>query len=520
MAVTVLNTKSLLNGFLKISLPHLRLCPASYNFSTSSRRKNAKFYDDIDEVTKDIHSGAKVLVGGFGLCGMPEHLLASLLRSKVNDLTLVSSNAGVDNSGLGLLMEHKQVKRMIASFIGENHVCEHLYLSGDLELELTPQGTLAERIRAGGFGIPAFFTPTGVGTLVHKGRSPIKFNPDGSIAISSEPRPTHTFDGRTFIMEKAITGDFALIKAWKADKAGNLTFRRTARNFNPPMCKAGKITIAEVDEIVEVGEIAGEDVHVPHIFVQRVVKVPVISKRIERLTLRQEHDKNAPMDAAAQRREKIIRRAALEFHDGMYVNLGIGIPVLASNYIPPGINVTLHGENGILGLGPFPKPGEEDADLINAGKQTVTAIPGSSYFSSDESFGMVRGGHMHITILGAMQVSQYGDLANYMIPGKMVKGMGGAMDLVSCHKTKVIVTMEHLTKTGKPKIMSHCTLPLTGSHCVNMIITDKGVFDISHGKGLTLVEIADGVSLQNITKTTGSPFEVSVDLKPMQQVDV
>ncbi|XP_041359280.1 succinyl-CoA:3-ketoacid coenzyme A transferase 1, mitochondrial-like isoform X2 [Gigantopelta aegis] len=451
---------------------------------------------------------------------MPENLLAGLLRSKVKDLTLVSSNAGIGNSALGLLMEHKQVKRMISSYIGENDVCERLYLAGELEIELTPQGTLAEKIRAGGYGVPAFFTPTGYGTLVQRGGAPIKYTADGKIAIASKPRETYKFDGRNFIMEKAITGEFALIKAWKADKAGNLTFRRTARNFNPPMCKAAKITIAEVDEIVEIGDIPGEEVHVPHLFVQRVVKAPNVKKRIEKLTVSHRTDKNVTIDGSSSKRERIIKRAALELKDGMYANLGIGIPIMASNYIPKGISVTLHSENGMLGLGPFPEPGEEDADLINAGKQTVTAIPGSSYFSSDDSFGMVRGGHMNTTILGAMQVSQYGDIANYMIPGKMVKGMGGAMDLVSSDKTKVIVTMEHETKAGKPKILTNCTYPLTGSRCVNMIITEKGVFEINHGTGLTLIEIADDVTVEEILKTTGSPFAVSPSLIPMQQVPV
>merc|ERR1712001_120601 len=218
---------------------------------------------------------------GFGLCGIPENLIGALLRSKVKDLTVVSNNAGVDDFGLGLLLKQKQIKRMISSYVGENKEFEKQYLSGQLEVELTPQGTLAERIRAGGAGVPAFFTPTGYGTLVHEGGSPIKYTSTGEIEIPSQPREYREFNGRNFIMEEAITGDFALVKAWKADKEGNLIFRKTAMNFNPPMCKAAKKCIAEVEEIVEVGEIPPDHVHIPSIYVHKVFLAEKLEKRIE-----------------------------------------------------------------------------------------------------------------------------------------------------------------------------------------------------------------------------------------------
>ncbi|MEO6419331.1 MAG: CoA transferase subunit A [Polyangiaceae bacterium] len=237
------------------------------------------------EACADIPNGATLLAGGFGLCGIPEKCILALRELGTKDLTVVSNNCGVDDFGLGILLKNKQIIKMISSYVGENKEFESQYLTGLLEVELCPQGTLAERIRAGGAGIPAFFTPTGAGTAVSDGGLPLKYGEGGKVIKPSLKKEMRDFDGRPHVLEHAIKGDYAIVKAWKGDRFGNLVYRHTAMNFNPMMATAAKITIAEVEEIVEVGELAPAQIHTPGIYVKRIFKGEGYEKRIERRTV-------------------------------------------------------------------------------------------------------------------------------------------------------------------------------------------------------------------------------------------
>jgi 3-oxoacid CoA-transferase subunit A len=245
-----------------------------------------KVFPNALEALKDVADGATILAGGFGLCGIPENCIAALRELGPRRLTFVSNNCGVDGFGLGILLENKQILKMISSYVGENKEFERQYLSGELEVELCPQGTLAERLRAGGAGIPAFFTPTGAGTAVSDGGLPLRYAADGSVAKTSQKKETREFGGKLHVLEPAITGDFAIVKAWKGDRFGNLVYRHTAMNFNPMCAAAGKVTIAEVEQLVEVGQLDPDTIHTPGIFVQRIFKGARYEKRIERRTVR------------------------------------------------------------------------------------------------------------------------------------------------------------------------------------------------------------------------------------------
>jgi 3-oxoacid CoA-transferase subunit A len=248
-----------------------------------------KVFGSAAEAVADIPSGASLAVGGFGLAGIPRFLIDALLEQGVEDLTIVSNNCGVDGGGLGLLLEARRISRVIASYVGENREFARQYLSGELTVELTPQGTLAERLRAGGSGIGAFFTPTGVGTAVADGGLPWRYKRDGSVAVSSPPKEVRSFGGREMLLEESIVTDYALVRAAVADKAGNCVFHAAARNFNPPAAMAGRTTVVEAERVVEVGELHPDEVHLPGIFVQRIVALTpeqAARKRVETRTIR------------------------------------------------------------------------------------------------------------------------------------------------------------------------------------------------------------------------------------------
>jgi 3-oxoacid CoA-transferase len=465
----------------------------------------SKVVNNSDEAIADIGDGSVLMLGGFGLCGIPENCIQSLVEKGVKNLTCISNNAGVDDFGIGLMLQKHQVKKMISSYVGENKEFERQLLSGELEVELIPQGTLAERIRSGGAGIPAFYTPAGVGTEVAEGKQ------------------MEEFDGKKYLKEAWLRADFSIIKAWKGDKSGNLIFKGTARNFSPMMAAAGKICIAEVEELVETGELNPNEIHVPGIYVQRIFKGENYQKRIEQRTTAPP----APHGGLGSGEQKVLfeygkgltkygiaKRISQEIKNNSYVNLGIGIPTLVANYIPKEINVMLQSENGLLGIGPFPTGENVDADLINAGKQTVTMQAGSALFDSAESFAMIRGEHVDLTILGAMEVSENGDIANWKIPGKMVKGMGGAMDLVASAKN-IIVAMQHVSKDGKSKLLKECSLPITGLQCVKKIVTELAVIEVLPDGGFNLLEIAPGISKEQVKAATEATLNIDSNLKEM-----
>lgn len=442
----------------------------------------------------DLCDGASIAVSGFGTSyGFACSLLVAARDKGVKNLTLISNGLGTAGQLRGmLLVASGQVRKLIVSFSsrpGQRTPADDLIESGDIDVELVPQGTLVERMRAGGAGIPAFYTPTGVGSPVANGKE------------------VRYFNGKAHILEHALTVDYAFLRAYRADRLGNVEMRGSSRNFVPSFAKAARIAIVEVDEIVDVGEIPAERVGLPGILVARVVKK----------TVEPDTGGLAPRRAADQPREyngkpgwtrsEMARRTAALFDEGSYVNLGTGIPTLVSNYVT-GRDITLHGENGIIGYGQMVDGEAIDMDVFNASGQFVSVLPGASFFDSVTSFEMARGGRLNAVVLGAYQVDEAGNLANFSLGDDRLGGIGGAMDLIAGKQT-LIVMMEHHDSRGRAKLVRQVGFPVTAPACVDVVVTDLAVLRRNNGDW-TLEEIAEGFTPDEIQSLTDLDLKLPV----------
>ena len=432
-----------------------------------------------------VPDSARLMVGGFGMTGNPVHLLQALAEAGTKDLTYISNNIGEAGIGGGVLLEQGQIKKAIGSFFTSNPEAVAAAQSGRIALELLPQGSFAEAIRAGGAGLGGFYTRTAVGT---------------SLGQQAE---TKLIDGKVYAFVPALRAEVALIHAWKADTAGNLVYRMTEQNFNKSMATAADLVIAEVEQIVPLGALDPDQIHTPGCYVDYLVQVHTKPE-----DLGSSGSVPARGVGVGGARLRIAQRALLELRPGSVVNLGVGIPTLVAELIRPEHGVTLHSENGMLGVGPSPEEGGALDYPVNAGKLPVTALPGSSYFDSADSFAMIRGGHVDVAVMGGLQVDEQANLANWAAPGRPLLGVGGAMDLAEGAK-RLIVTMTHSDRDGRPKLVSRCDLPLTALRAVDLLITELGVFDFSEGKP-TLVEVMPGSSLEEIQAKTGAEFQIAL----------
>lgn len=441
----------------------------------------------LEQAARMINNGDTLIVGGFGMTGNPVHLLHALAETEVKELTYVGNNVGEAGLGGGRLLRKKQIKKAIGSFFTSNREAVVAAQNGEIEVELLPQGTLAEAIRAGGAGIGGFFTPTSANTPL------------------AQSRETRVIDGKEMVYIPALKGDVSLVRAWKGDTAGNLQYRMTESNFNPAAAMASKLVIAEVEEIVPVGELDPNTIHTPGCFVDYLVEAKVSIGDLGSSASVSSSEKKVD-----DSRMVMARAALAELKRGDLVNLGIGIPTLVADLISEDDGIVMHTENGMLGVGPEPVSGGAMDYPVNAGKIPVTALKGASYFDSAASFGMIRGGHIDVAIMGGLQVDEAGNLANWAVPGKPLLGVGGAMDLAS-GANRLIVTMQHCDKVGNPKVVGECTLPLTAKGQVDVLITDRAVFKFTE-QGMELTQVFDGYSLDDIAQSTAASYCVNLEV--------
>jgi len=435
----------------------------------------------LEEAAAMVRTGDTLLVGGFGMTGNPVHLLHALAETDVRELTYVANNVSEPGLGGGRLLRNGQLEKAIGSFFTSNPEAVKASQEGTMEVQLLPQGTLAEALRAGGAGIGGFFTPTSAGTLL------------------GEKAETKIFDGVEQVLVPGLRGNVAFIRAWKADTAGNLSYRMTEQNFNKAMATAADRVIAEAETIVPVGEIDPDEIHTPGCYVDYLVQAHTTLEDLGTSASVASSDKK--VDPV---RMNMARRALAELKRGDVVNLGIGIPTLVADLITPEHGIILHSENGMVGVGPAPSEGGALEYPVNAGKIPVTALPGSSYFDSADSFAMIRGGHVDVAIMGGLQVDERANLANWAVPGKPLLGVGGAMDLAS-GANRLIITMTHVNRDGSPKVVPECDLPLTAGNVVAMVITDLAVFSFDSGE-LTLIEVMPGATLDQVRASTSAKF--------------
>ncbi|WP_443946287.1 3-oxoacid CoA-transferase [Pedobacter sp. AW1-32] len=429
-----------------------------------------------------VKEGDTLLQGGFGMTGNPVHLMHALADKGTQNITFIGNNVGEVNLGGGRLLRNGQIKKMIGSFFTSNPEAVKAAQDGEVDYQIIPQGTLAEAIRAGGAGIGGFYTPTAAGTEI------------------AEDAEMKNINGTDQVFVPSIRGNIAFIRAWKADEAGNLVYRMTEQNFNKVMATAADLVVVEAEEIVPIGAIPPDQVHTPGCYVDYLVQATLTSADLGS-SAKIDQDKKPD-----ELRLNMAKRALAEIKNGDVVNLGVGIPTLVADLIPAEMPITLHTENGMLGVGPAPKNEASAMHFpVNAGKIPVTALPGSSYFDSSDSFAMIRGKHIDVAIMGGLEVDERANLANWAVPGQPLLGVGGAMDLASGAK-KLIILMMHNDKHGNSKVVAKCSLPLTAVGTVDMIITDKGVFEFINGN-LTLTELMPGTSLEKIRAITSANFD-------------